>query len=144
VGYQFDPEREGVAEVLASGCHVVVRKQDRQVVRALVQLVLDLDSPLTPRSLGGERIEREGPEASIELKPGVWWCEGLGRNEPFYLRVEYGRMRVVSKAQAYCELGAVGRLIDMGLEDAAIALQGGDFDHASVQVIAERERIRDQ
>lgn len=59
-----------------------------------------------------------------------------------FLVVRADTLQIVTKAQAYCALGAVQSLQDLGLEDAAVALSAGEFDLASVQVIAELGRLK--
>lgn len=51
-------------------------------------------------------------------------------------------MKILNRAEAYCALGAVERLLALGLGDAAICLSAGDFDLASVQLIAHRDLQR--
>lgn len=121
-------------------------------IASLCRLVLDPLSPLTPRTHGMERVKP--PEH--RLGDGVWWAriniEPQHRKMPFggntlsgedlYFVVAGATLRIVNKAEAYVALGAVEALHAMGLGDAAVSLSAGDFDHASVQVIAERERQR--
>lgn len=155
MGYLFLPDSLRVDPVPETGCWLEVNKERRRLVTSLFRLELDPQSPLTPRSGGSESLSDRDPR--FELRAGVWWCtlarsyvpetnlvKGIVRLksvEPVYLVVSDGRLRLAaSKADAYCALGAAGALQALGLEDAAISLLGGDFDHASVQVIAHRER----
>jgi hypothetical protein len=141
VGYLFLAIEKRIDEIPGRGCWVEVVKQTRRLVTGLFRLELDLASPLTPRSAGSERLPRGQQDARLELRPGVWWCAVVGSPEPVYLLVAGTTLRIApSKAAAYCALGAVDRLNELGLGDAAVALAGGDFDHASVQVIAHRQR----
>lgn len=115
-------------------------------MRSLCRLELDDASPLTPRTSKMEDLRnRSTPERAVG--DGVWWSRietdgSFLSGEDLYFTVAGDALQVVTKAQAYCALGAVERLHAMGLGDAAVSLQAGDFDHASVQVIAERDRLK--
>lgn len=124
------------------GNFVEVNRGGQRVFSGLYRLDLDRESPLTPRTSVSLRLPGPGKDDLVELKlGGVWWCQRLSSPEPVYLVVDDSSMRVAKhKAHAYCALGAVECLRELGLEDAAISLTTGDFDHASVQVIQERER----
>jgi hypothetical protein len=123
------------------GCWIEVARASDRPVSSLCKLELDRLSPLTPRTNGFEQLRPKNnpPDLVLKIEDGVWWCSVQGHPEQ-YLVVKGDTLLIVTKAQAYCGIGAVELLQDMGLEDAAIALSAGQFDLASVQVIAERER----
>ena len=144
MGSLFLPAERRVDPLADSGCWIQVILKRQQLVSNLFRLELDLMSPLTPRSQRGEVLPRHGEDVRVELSAGVWWCNIVGTPEPAYLLVRDGRLELArSKAAAYRALGAVERLSALGLEDAAIALEADDFDHASVQVIAQRQQETD-
>lgn len=139
------------------GNRVEVHRGGEQLVYGLYLLDLDLDSPLTPRTSLSLKLPKASTSDFVGLTPAhqlprppspksdclVWWCQLMRRSDPVYLLVRPTSLTVAkSKAEAYCALGAVEVLRELGLEDAAISLATGDFDHASVQMIQERERRR--
>ncbi|MBS1150055.1 MAG: hypothetical protein H6Q89_1753 [Myxococcaceae bacterium] len=139
--FQVVEGKPAVGPTERPGCWVEVLGDPKKAIRRLCKLELDPASPLTPRTQQMERLPDPKGQATarFEIGDGVWWCND-SRYVEHFLVVREDELRIASKAQAYCELGAVQALQQLDLGDAAVALAAGEFDLASVQVIAERER----
>lgn len=138
-------QRVVVEKTQRAGSWIEVLHGDVQHFGHLCRLELDPASPLTPRTAQMEplRARRGKPEVPERaLTDGVWWCTAGQERVEHFFTVAGAVIALVTKVQAYLALGAVARLHEMGLGDAAVSLEAGDFDHASVQVIAERDRLR--
>ena len=122
------------------GCELLYTADGARLVADCCQLALDEASPLSPRAKQYVRPGR-GKER-VRLEPGVWWVRRASATPEEYLHVELLSVRLVSRAEAYCLLGALEVLQELGLEDAAVSLKAGEFDLASVQVLEELARRR--
>jgi hypothetical protein len=119
----------------------VVRAGSRRL-SYLCRLELSLPTPLSEYTRGFTPLAAPSQEldAEVTLPAGVW---GLSAGRPAYLLVGLrAEVSVLTRAQAFCALGAVAALQALGLEDAAVALASGDYDLAMVQWLMERERRR--
>lgn len=103
-------------------------------VVSLCRLTLSVATPLSSFTTGFARLGRGDPD--VELREGVWEVQvPTGR---VWLEVTLHEVRACSRAQAFVALGAVDALGALGLDDAAIALQSGDYELACVQWISGR------
>ena len=123
------------------GCQLLYSAEGARLVVDCCLLALDEASPLSPRAAQYVRPGRG--KDRVRLDPGVWGVRRQPGTPEEYLHVEALSVRVVSKAEAYCALGALEVLQALGLEDAAVSLKAGDFDLASVQVLEELARRRE-
>ena len=142
MGQLVRPTSAGLVVEAADGpdCELLCADGEARLVVDVCILALDEASPLTPRA-GPVRRPDRGKER-VRLEPGVWWVRRKRVVPEEYLCVEPRSARVVSRAEAYCLLGALEVLQALGLEDAAVSLRAGDFDLASVQVLEELARRR--
>ncbi|MFO0601224.1 MAG: hypothetical protein U0228_38295 [Myxococcaceae bacterium] len=83
---------------------------------------------IMPRRLAPARGQPTPPPAALE--PVTAWVD-----------VKNGEAEQVSEAEALKRLGAVERLNELGLEDAAVSLQLGDLTNARYQWLRLREGL---
>ena len=122
----------------------LLNAQGEPLFNAVHLMGLHDTAPLMPFAPSGhERVwpGGRGFEPTLTLPPGVWACTSLKRRSHF-LVATVDDVREVTRAQAFCALGAVEALQALDLHDAAVSLLSGDYDNAATQWIADRDRRR--